>query len=61
MGPTKILFPSQANTVSAEKLNARTVIDIYITFGHWGVQAALDISNIKPLKVKQAIEISYWT
>jgi hypothetical protein len=25
---------------------------IYLTFGQWGVQAALDISNIRPLKVK---------
>ena len=24
---------------------------IYLTVGHWGVQAALDISNIQPLKV----------
>jgi len=24
---------------------------MYLTFGHWGVQAALDISNIRPLKV----------
>jgi hypothetical protein len=24
---------------------------IYLTFGQWGVQAALDISNIRPLKV----------
>jgi len=45
------VFPTQAKIVSAEKLNACTVLDIYITFGHWGVQAALDISNIRPLKV----------
>jgi hypothetical protein len=25
---------------------------IYLTFGHWGVQAVLDISNFRPLKVK---------
>ena len=39
MGPTMFEFPAQANTVSA------------LTFGHWGVKAALDISNIRPLKV----------
>jgi len=26
---------------------------IYLTFGHWAVQAALDISNIRLLKVNQ--------
>ena len=26
-------------------------VKIYLTFGHWGVLAALDISNISPLKV----------
>jgi hypothetical protein len=53
VGPTTSLFvfPTQANTVSAEKLNACTVFYIYITFGHWGVRAAFDMSNIRPLKV----------
>jgi hypothetical protein len=26
---------------------------VYPTFGHWGVQAALGIPNLRPLKVKQ--------
>jgi len=32
-------------------------LDIYITFGHWVVQAALDISNIRPLK----LIVWYWS
>jgi len=28
---------------------------IYLTFGHWGVQAALDTSNIRPLKVNVSV------
>ena len=30
---------------------------IYLTFGQWGVQAALDISNFRPLKVNYNQEL----
>jgi len=60
VGPTRSLFvfPAQANTMSAEKLNACTVLYIYITFSHWGVQAAFDISNIRPLKVNVLVMLA---
>jgi hypothetical protein len=34
---------------------------IYLTFSHWEVQAALDISDIQPLKVKALKEESFHT
>jgi len=51
VGPTVGLFGflAQVNTVSTEKLNACTAFDIS---NIWPV-AVLDISNIRPLKVKQ--------
>jgi hypothetical protein len=38
---------------SAVKNVAHALRSIYLTFGHWGVPAALDISNIRTLKVKE--------
>jgi hypothetical protein len=38
-------------TLSALKNVAHALCSIYLTFGHWGVPAALDISNIHTLKV----------
>jgi hypothetical protein len=38
-------------TSSALKNVAHALRVIYLTFGHWGVPAALDISNIRTLKV----------
>jgi hypothetical protein len=38
-------------TSSALKNVAHAMRSIYLTFGHWGVLAALDISNIHTLKV----------
>ena len=53
MEPTTsfFVFPTQENAVSAEKRNACSLLYIYITFGQWGVQAALDIFNIRPVKI----------
>jgi hypothetical protein len=50
-------FPAQANIVSLKNfMHACMALDISnLTFSHWGVQAALDISNIWPLKVKRAV------
>jgi len=55
VGPTVDLFgfPAQVNTVTAEKLQTCTASYIYITFSHWGVQAASYIYHIRPLKVKE--------
>jgi hypothetical protein len=56
-------LPAKANIVSTEKCHACTgmhclqYIYIYLTFGHWGVPAALDISNIRTLKVKYQVGI----
>ena len=49
MGPTVDLcgFPAQVNTVRAAKLHMCTALDI----SNREVQAALDISNIHPLKI----------
>jgi len=59
VGPTVGLFGflAQVNTLRAEKLHTCMALDIYITFGHWVVQAALDISNIRPLK----LIVWYWS
>jgi len=34
-------------------------LSIYLTFGQWGVQAALDISNFRPLKVNVFLSLIY--
>jgi hypothetical protein len=41
----------QKQTVSALKNVTHALHSIYLTFGHWGVPAALDISNIRTLNV----------